>query len=251
LYLPECKPDEFGSIPLDQRIELLNKASKECEVLLSYCGGFNQVELLLDFDKLRFKKDNTFVGQSDNTILVNALTAKGLCKTLYGKGFYDMAKNLFKADQIIEELYEGITTTKVELGSSKVLQRGLMSGTLVGGNNYTFDLLQGTKFMPDLTKPFVLFVEGEDLFKDPKEVWVDFIRNIDSVMLQEGALKNLKGLIIGKFPSSINIKKSYFDKFLEDRGYLKNIPIIYDYPCGHNKDSIDYLPIGGEIQIKC
>ncbi|MDQ5913763.1 MAG: muramoyltetrapeptide carboxypeptidase [Patescibacteria group bacterium] len=251
LYLPKCKPDEFGSIPLDLRIELLNKASKECGVLLSYCGGFNQIELLLELQQLKFKGSNTFVGQSDNTILVNALTKKGVCKSLYGKGFYDMAKDLNMAEQMARELYEGLTKLKIKPSALKVLQAGVMEGTLVGGNNYTFDLLQGTEFMPDLSKPFVLFMEGEDLFKDSKEVWIDFIRNIDSVMLQKGAIENLRGLIIGKFPGSVAIKKEYWSKFTEDRDYLKGVPIIYDYPCGHNKESFKYLPIGKEVQIKC
>ncbi|USN97368.1 MAG: hypothetical protein H6799_03295 [Candidatus Nomurabacteria bacterium] len=70
---------------------------------------------------------------------------------------------------------------------------------IIGGNNYTFDLLQGTKFCPSFKNPYILFMEGEDILKESSEVWIDFIRNIDSIMLQAGALKNLKGLVIGKF----------------------------------------------------
>jgi muramoyltetrapeptide carboxypeptidase LdcA involved in peptidoglycan recycling len=243
LYFPETKPDEFGSIPIEQKISLINSASSECEVLLSLCGGFNQIELLQSFGDLKFRKENIFVGQSDNTVLVNALTALGVCKSLYGKGFYNMATDKSNTSEMVEELFAAVNQLKL----SKVSKS---NPTLVGGNNYTFDLLQGTRFCPKFNKPFVLFMEGEDILKDSSEIWVDFIRNIDSIMLQKGAVGNLKGLVIGKFPDSIKITSSQVNKFIKARPYLKDIPVSINYPCGHNNNSLKYLPIGGKVSVK-
>lgn len=243
LYLPESEPDEFGTIPTPQMVKLMNFASSECEILLSLCGGFNQVELLQNFDKLKLSKGNIFVGQSDNTILVNALPALDICKSLYGKGFYNMATDKSGTSKMVGELFAADKQLKFSNVSKS-------SPTLVGGNNYTFDLLQGTEFCPKFNKPFILFMEGEDILKDSSETWIDFIRNIDSIMLQAGALKNLKGLVIGKFPDSVKITKKQLDKFINDRPYLKGLPIATDYPCGHNKDSFKYLPIGQNISLK-
>jgi muramoyltetrapeptide carboxypeptidase LdcA involved in peptidoglycan recycling len=243
LYLPKSEPDEFGTIPIPQMVELINFASSECEVLLSLCGGFNQVELLQNFGKLKLRKENIFVGQSDNTILVNTLPALGICKGLYGKGFYDMATDKSNIFEMVEELFTSVTELKLDKVSSG-------SPTLVGGNNYTFDLLQGTRFCPKFNKPFILFMEGEDILKDSSETWVDFIRNIDSIMLQEGAVSNLKGLVIARFPDPIKISNAQLDKFIKDRTYLKNVPILTDYSCGHNKDSFKYLPIGGKVSLE-
>ena len=242
LYLPNTKADAFGSLSLNKRIESINRAAKENEVLLSYSGGFNQIELLLNFNKLRFRKDNIFVGQSDNTLLVNALPALSICKSLYGKGFYNIAKNPDLAKDMVEELYKSV----VKLKSLRLDKNPI----IIGGNNYTFDVLQGTKFCPSFKNPYILFMEGEDILKESSEVWIDFIRNIDSIMLQAGALKNLKGLVIGKFPDSVKITKKQLDKFINGRPYMKGLPIITDYPCGHNKGSSKYLPIGQNISLK-
>lgn len=242
LFLPTEKPDIFGSVSVESRIKSINDATSKCEVILSLCGGFNEIELLQNFDKLKFNKENIFVGQSDNTLLVNALPTLGICKSLYGKGFYNIATNKEKAGPMAQELYESILKLKFESKTA--------GARLIGGNNYTFDLLQGTRFSPDFSKPFVLFMEGEDILKDPTETWVDFIRNIDSVMLQKAAKENLRGLVIGKFPDSIKVSKKQLDKYIDERSYLKNMPIVIDYPCGHNKESLKYLPIGENISIK-
>ncbi len=250
LYLPKGEPDEFGSIPISQMIKLINSASSECEVLLSLCGGFNQVELLTRFNEIKFRKKNIFVGQSDNTILANALPALGICRSLYGKGFYDIARSTEQSNRLVEELYQSVTKLKNDEvftmeGKSNV------SGILIGGNNYTFDLLQGTRFCPSFKEPYILYMEGEDVLRDSTETWVDFIRNIDSILLQDEAKENLRAIILGKFPDSIKLKDSDMKRFLEDRPFLKDIPLILDFPCGHNKESTMYLPIGQELQIKC
>jgi muramoyltetrapeptide carboxypeptidase LdcA involved in peptidoglycan recycling len=254
LFLPSTKPDRFGSVSVDERVKLINEAAKECEVVLSLAGGFNQIELLYRFNELKFSKNNIFVGQSDNTILANALARSNKCKVLYGKGFYAMAINKDLTKKRAESLYQSVIKLKnnnnLEL-SGKPLQRVSALGILIGGNNYTFDLLQGTEFCPKFNRPFILFMEGEDILKDSSEVWIDFIRNIDSVLLQKGASENIRGLILGKFPETIKLKPADYRKFIEDRSALKNIPIIKDYECGHNKESSKYLPIGEEVSIKC
>jgi muramoyltetrapeptide carboxypeptidase LdcA involved in peptidoglycan recycling len=242
LYLPDCKPDRFGSIPTLKMIEQINIAANENEVLLSLSGGFNQIELLLSFERFKFRPENIFVGQSDNTLLVSALPSLGVCKSLYGKGFYDIATDRENAEEIVEELYRSI----IELKSAD----SSLEPVLLGGNNYTFDLLQGTRFCPKFNQPFILFMEGEDVLKDPSEVWRDFIRNIDSIALQNKAMDNLRGLILGKFPESIQVSDAEFNKFKKDRPYLKNIPVIRDFKCGHNKESFIYLPIGQRISVE-
>jgi muramoyltetrapeptide carboxypeptidase LdcA involved in peptidoglycan recycling len=242
LYFSESEADLFGSVSVEEKTSLINLAASENEILLSLIGGFNQIELLLSFAKLRFNKGNIFVGQSDNTLLVNTLPSLGVCKSLYGKGFYNIATDYGNAEEMVEELYESIVRLKSANSNS--------GAVLIGGNNYTFDLLQGTKFAPKFNQPFILFMEGEDILRNPSETWVDFIRNIDSVMLQDGAIANIRGLILGKFPDSIKISKEEFTKFKDERPYLKGIPVIRDFECGHNKKSFKYLPIGQRTSIK-
>ncbi len=250
LYLPKVKPDIFGSLSLERRINSINQAAAENEVVLSYAGGFNQIELLQRFDELKFNKTNIFVGQSDNTILANALPALKICKSLYGKGFFNIAKDPDSAAEMIEELYKAVLKLKSGLNSDLSSTSSQMP-ILVGGNNYTFDLLQGTRFCPKFDKSFILFMEGEDILKDSRETWVDFIRNIDSVMLQEGAIKNLRGLVIGRFPEEIKLNSAERKKFVADRDYLKDIPIWWDYDCGHNPNSLQYLQLGAKTSLKC
>ncbi len=248
LYLPKVKPDIFGSLSLERRINSINQAAAENEVVLSYAGGFNQIELLQRFDELKFNKTNIFVGQSDNTILANALPTLKICNSLYGKGFFNIAKDPDYGEEMVEELYKAVLKLKSGLNPDRNSPNS-QAPILVGGNNYTFDLLQGTRFCPKFDKPFILFMEGEDLLKDSSETWVDFIRNIDSVMLQEGAIKNLRRLVIGRFPAGIKLKSVERQKFVTDRDYLNDIPIWWDYDCGHNKKSYKYLPIGQSVPL--
>ena len=247
--------DIFGSRSVSERLNSVNWAAKNGNIIMAWNGGYNSIELLFDFAKINIPEDKVFVGYSDNTILANALPAKNICRGWQGPMLASYLRYpqyaglwaeclyaLFKND------YTKLTKLYNQVGA-KVYQAGLMSGKVWGGNNYTFDLLQGTEFAPSLKEPFILLLEGEDFVVAKDRIWQDFIRNLDSVMLLPGAMENIQGLLIGKFPASYKINTREVEESLRKRKYLKGIPIIYDFPRGYGQPAL-YLPIGEEMEIE-
>lgn len=245
--------DRFGSRPVDDRIESLTWAVENGDIIMAWDGGFNSIELLGRLDELPVT-DKPFVGYSDNTVLGNALAATGKCRFFYGPVMDDVVNKPRRRRQIAESLMSlykddsGSMTVQYNEAGPKTVQAGNMTGKIWGGNNYSFDLLPGTPFSPTFDTPYILFMEGEDILKQRKYVWRDFIRNIDAIMLLPGAQDNLQGIIIGRFPSSYRLKKDDVRAFVQARSYLKNVPIVIDFPCGHSSKNC-YLPIGQTVRI--
>lgn len=246
--------DIFESQTVSDRIASLNWAFQNADIVLPWKGGFNSIELLFAFEKIKPSKNTVFVGLSDNTILTNALPVRYSCRAWQGPNAWNWVKNPEQGELWARQLksmlkrdYQTVSKSYKAAGY-KVLQPGTMVGKIWGGNNYSFDLLQGTEFCPDFSEPYVLFMEGEDILKDQQLVWRDFARNIDSILLQRGALKNLRGLILGRFPSSYRLRKRELQAFVAQRPHLKGIPILYDFPCGHFSESL-YLPLAEELVI--
>ncbi len=246
--------DMFGSQPAFERIKSINWAAEKGDLVMAWNGGYNSIELFQDFDKIRMPKETIFLGYSDNTLLVNALPAAGVCRAWQGPMLANFVKTPGYVSlwlECLQALYRNDYTTVSSLYNQlgvTVFRPGLMEGRVWGGNNYTFDLLQGTSFCPSFENPYILLLEGEDFINDKGRIWQDFIRNLDSIMLLPGAQANLCGLLIGKFPASYKPDKREMAASFNMRAYLRNIPIAYDIPRGYYAPSL-YLPIGEPLSI--
>ena len=246
--------DAFESQPVKKRIQSLEWAFEINDIVMPWKGGFNSVELLAESDRIKTSKDKVFLGLSDNTLLANALPAMGLCRGWQGPSLWNWVKNPQFGGEWASTLYDLYSedyekmSERYNQSDISVYRPGEMRGKIWGGNNYSFDLLQGTNFWPDLTKPYNLFMEGEDILTDQKYVWRDFIRNIDAIMLQEGAKENLRGLMLGRFPETYELKRGDVNAFVRARAWLTDVPIVYNFPCGHMKRSL-YLPLGEKVKI--
>ncbi len=203
---------------------------------------------------IRARKESVFIGYSDNTLLVNALPATNKCRGWLGPMIATMLRYPEYVDlwalnimNWLEGNYRAVTDQYNSLGM-KVLNVGTMRGPIVGGNAYTFDLLQGTKFSPKFNKPFIYLLEGENFIMDSKRVWQDTVRNFDSIMLQTGARKNIQGLLISKYPSTFKLNERELIESIKNRKYLKQLPVIYDFPRGYDQPSL-IMPVGEEISI--
>ena len=73
-----------------------------------------------------------------------------------------------------------------------MINNGVAEGTILGANLCTFNLLQGTEYMPDL-KNSVLFLEDDETSKQ-----YDFDRNLQS-LIHLSAFSGVKGIVIGRF----------------------------------------------------
>ncbi len=221
---------------------------------MAWNGGYNSVELFSEFESLVIAKNKIFVGYSDNTLLINALPAMGVCRSWQGPMLANWVKTPEYGELWAESLYAlyvGDFKALTSLYNQKamtVYRPGKMRGKVWGGNNYTFDLLQGTSFCPNFSKPYILQLEGEDFIVAKDRIWQDFIRNLDSIMLLPGAAENITGLLIGKFPDTYMLNIREVESSFEQRKYLDSIPIIYDFPRGYCQPALP-LPLGEELQI--
>ena len=260
ICLPNSKPDIFGSVSVDERIASINEGLAFSNNLLSFAGGFNSIELLRRFDEIKATSKTTFIGSSDGTILLNALYAQKSASGLYGPDFMCMVFDIEHIKQTVYLLAAALRgdfksiSASLNTGSTRVSQNGSHELVIVGGNNYTFDLLQGTRFAPVLNRPFALLMEGEyaegNTLSSRSEIFADFIRNVDSVLLQPGAAKNIRALLIGRFPEYIGVEDDYFKKLIADRPLLQNIPVVYELAVGHTKN-VSYIPYGMPVKLVC
>ncbi len=242
--------DVFGSRRASERFKSLSEALKNSDIALAWDGGFNSIELLAYSELFRTAQRSRFAGYSDNTIIANALSQG----SFYGPSMDDylnparLNQNAARSLYLLYKKDIRAYSSLYELEKVKIITPGVMKGRILGGNNYSFSLLQGNQLCPEFNKPYILFMEGEDILKRKEYIWRDFIRNIDAIMLLPSARENLQGLMVGRFPDTYNLKYQDIKGFLQTRDYLKRIPIVFDVPCGHGQKPL-YLPLNQAITI--
>lgn len=259
--------DEFISSPIDSRVEDLHEAfsDKNVKAVITVIGGFNSNQLLryIDWDLIR-NNPKIFCGFSDITALNNAIFAKTGIVTYSGPHYstfgqklhFDYTLEYFKKCLIIEEPFE-ITASdlwsddlwfldqnKRELIKNQghvVINKGQAEGTILGANLCTFNLLQGTKYFPDLVGS-VLFLE-DDAMVDA----VTFDRDLQSLIHLPG-FKKVKGLVIGRFQKSSKMTNDLLVQIVKTKKELADLPVIANTDFGHTDPKITF-PVGGEVRI--
>ena len=122
-----------------------------------------------------------------------------------------------------------------------VLQEGEAEGTIVGGNLCTFNLLQGTPFMPPL-EGSVVFAEDDDQVRP----W-DFDRDLVSLLQQPASA--------GSGPGDRPVPEGHRhdprspgpDRRLQARAGRP--PVIANVDFGHTTPIITF-PVGGTVEIR-
>ncbi|MCX6719486.1 MAG: LD-carboxypeptidase, partial [Candidatus Taylorbacteria bacterium] len=122
-----------------------------------------------------------------------------------------------------------------------VINEGEASGTLLGANLCTLNLLQGTEYFPDLNNA-VLFLEDDSESKS-----VNFDRDLQS-LIHQPSFKGVKGLVIGRFQKTSEITAEKLIKIIKSKAELKNLPVIANVDFGHTSPIITF-PIGGEVSM--
>ncbi len=259
--------DEFVSSSIKSRVEDLHEAflDKNVKAILTTIGGFNSNQLLKYIDYKLIKKNPKIIcGYSDITALSNAIYAKTGLVTYYGPHYstfgmlngFDYTLDYFKKCFMLEKEFDIIASKewsddewyfeqeKREFLSNngfKFVNNGEVKGEIVGGNLCTFNLLQGTEFMPSL-KNKIVFVE-DDYESRP----VLFDRDLQS-LLHQPDFDDVRALVIGRFQKKSNVQENILKKIISTKKELENIPVIYDVDFGHTSPMITF-PIGGKIKI--
>ena len=123
-----------------------------------------------------------------------------------------------------------------------IINEGKASGTILGANLCTFNLLQGTEYFPDL-KDSILFIEDDD-----ESLAHTFDRDLQSLIHQPG-FEKVKGIVIGRFQKKSEIPNDILIKIIKSKKELNNLPVIANVDFGHTSPIITY-PIGGEVNLE-
>jgi len=260
--------DAFGSSSIAARVSDLHDAFSDSSVagILTVIGGFNSNQLLryLDYDLIR-ANPKVLCGYSDITALTNAITAKTGLVTYSGPQFSTFAMQ--KGFEYIAEYFEKClmndapfdlipsptwsndswyedqeNRTFIDNEGFWVMNEGEVTGTIVGGNQCTLNLLQGTEFMPSLDGT-VLFLEEDD-----EEHVVAIDRDLQS-LIHLPDFKGVRGIVIGRFQPGTGMTRELLTKIIATKKELANIPVIANVDFGHTTPMITF-PIGGEVSLK-
>jgi muramoyltetrapeptide carboxypeptidase LdcA involved in peptidoglycan recycling len=259
--------DEFRSSSIKSRIDDLHEAfiDKNVKAVFAVIGGFNCNQLLRYIDWNIIKNNpKIFIGFSDTTALQNAIFTKtglvtnsGPAWSTFGqKLHFDYTLEYFKKCLMNEDSF-AINPSKewtddlwyldqdkrspINNDGWLIINEGKASGTLLGANLCTFNLLQGTEFFPDLNDS-VLFIE-DDLETKP----TNFDRDLQS-LIHLPSFIGVKGIVIGRFQNDSKMTNEKLVKIIKTKEELKNIPVIANVDFGHTSPIITF-PIGGEVSI--
>lgn len=263
--------EDYVSSSIESRVEDLNEAfaDKNVKAILTVIGGFNSNQILdyIDYENIK-NNPKIICGFSDITALLGAINTKTGLNVYYGPHFssFGMEKGFeYTLEYFIKMFCE---KNPIEINSSKtwsndawfidqqnrdfiqnegmfIINEGEAEGKIIGGNLCTFNLLHGTKYMPDL-EDAILFIE-DDGMAEKAFMW-EFDRNLQSLIMQEG-FEKVKGIVIGREEKNSAMTKERWIKLIKGKKELNNIPVIAGADFGHTTPIFTF-PIGGKAKLK-
>ncbi len=206
-------------------------------------GGYGTVRIIDQIDFTAFEQHPKWVvGFSDITTLHSTIHNLGIASihaTMPGgikRASEEAKQSLYKA--LFGHSYD------FEISSNPLNRNGNAKGVLIGGNLSILNSMIGS-FSEVNMNGKILFIEdvGEDLYRIDRMMYT---------LKRTGALKNLKGIIVGDFDYNVQ-KDTLFGG--THREIMLNIvkdyefPVLFDFPAGHISDNRALL-FGKEISIE-
>ena len=259
--------DDFISSSIQSRVEDLHDAFRDTRVkaVITVIGGFNSNQLLryLDWDLIR-NNPKIFCGYSDITALNIALLVKtGLVSysgphysTFSQELYFDYTLDYFKKCLFLDDPFEVSPSDTwsddfwwknqkarnlIRNNGFLIIQEGRASGTILGANLCTFNLLQGTEYFPSLNNS-VLFIED-----DEESLPHTFDRDLQSIIHLPG-FTGVQGIAIGRFQDASKMTDELLTQIIQTKRELRKMPVIANVDFGHTDPSITF-PIGGEVDL--
>ncbi|EKE04823.1 MAG: hypothetical protein ACD_19C00432G0019 [uncultured bacterium] len=259
--------NDFTSSLIESRIEDLHEAfsDKNVKAIFTAIGGANSNQLLnyIDWELIK-NNPKIFCGFSDITALNNSIFAKTGLVTYSGPHYSTFGQKLH-FDYTLDYLKKCLMNNDpIEIKPSEswsddswykdqddrkliknncwlVINEGKAVGTILGGNLCTFNLLQGTEYMPDLDNS-ILFLE-DDYLSNPET----FDRDLQS-LIHLPNFNKVKGIVIGRFQNKSNVTNELLTQIIKTKKELNNIPVVANVDFGHTDPKVT-LPIGGTVAI--
>ncbi|WP_162011844.1 S66 family peptidase [Streptococcus sp. S784/96/1] len=255
--------DIFFSSSIESRVSDLEAAFSDptVDAIMTTIGGFNCNELLpyLNYDVIA-QNPKIFCGYSDTTALLNGIYAKTGMQTYMGPSY-----SSFKMQQGQEYQSKmwlnAVTQSQYALTPStewssdawydpslprsffptewKVYNHGKASGTAIGGNISTLNLLTGTEYAPKPDKYVLFLEEAED------DNYVIILRHLTAILQ---AYPNPQAVLFGRFPKETEMTQEILMAIFDKHPILKQVPVMYDLDFAHTQPLFT-ITIGGEVSI--
>lgn len=264
--------DAFTSSPIDARISDLHKAfsDKNVKAILTVIGGFNSNQLLshIDYDLIK-ENPKIFCGYSDITALSNSIYAKTGLVTYSGPhyssfgmkyGFdysLDYFKKMFFEDTSFEITASDVWSNDPWFADQEkrdffknpghfVINEGIATGTIIGGNLSTLSLLTGTEYMPKFPKNTILFIENDSTASGSIYI-LEFDRMLQA-LIHQPEFKNVSGIVFGRAEKNCDMTNEKWTLMIKNKLELSKIPVIAGFDFGHTTPIFTF-PIGGTAKI--
>lgn len=215
---------------LRERIADLEWALRDRSIKAILCnrGGYGTIQLI---NKLPVKKfaahPKWLIGFSDITTIHGMENRAGVM-SIHGTMCSLMAKSKGQGmtNTLLRDLLLG-TVPEYETPAHPLNRRGHATGTLVGGNLYTFTPVLGTDADATLASDFILFIEevGENMTHIDRQI---------NTLILNGVFDRCKGVVLGEF-TECEANLDYIDVEEMIVSYLKDydIPVLCGFPAGH------------------
>jgi muramoyltetrapeptide carboxypeptidase len=240
----EQRASDFNSMVADANVK----------AIIAIRGGYGTPRILplIDYRSLK-RNPKIIVGYSDVTALQLAIFRKTGLVTFSGPmSGVEMWDGI---DPYTEDKFWRIITSNKKVEHLRnpdeetlaIMRAGTGSGRILGGNFALVASLIGTPYMPDLKKAILVL---EDVDEAP--------HRIDRMLAQlshAGILKNLSGLVFGKFTDCVpsDPTKPYLtiDQILQEIPAKVTCPVIANFQYGHIAKKLT-IPLGlkGRIETK-
>ena len=228
----ERRASNFMGMWLDPRVK----------AVIGGTGGYGATRMIPYLEPEVFRRNpKIFVGYSDITALHLWLMRQGGLRVFHGPTVDDLIP--IARDQTTSSLLTAMTTPrpggKIGRDLARAVRPGRVTGRLTGGNLSLVQQTIGTSYEID-TRDSILFLEET---YDPMSVADERLVH----MRAAGLLNHVRGVVFGHL-SLDRSEEDEFEDFLLDLLSDLDIPILMDFPAGHEVPNLT-LPFGTEVEM--
>lgn len=205
-------------------------------------GGYGATRMIPYLEPEIFRRNpKIFVGYSDITALHLWLMRQAGLRVFHGPTVDDLIP--LARDPTTSALMTAMTNprpvTKIGREMARAVRPGRVTGRLTGGNLSLVQQTIGTSYEID-TQGAILFLEET---VDPMSVADERLVH----MRAAGLLNHVRGVVFGQL-SLDRSEEDEFEDFLLDLLSDLDIPILMDFPAGHEVPNLT-LPLGTEVEL--
>lgn len=228
----ERRASNFMGMWLDPRVK----------AVIGGTGGYGATRMIPYLEPEVFRRNpKIFVGYSDITALHLWLMRQAGLRVFHGPTVDDLIP--IARDPTTSSLLAAITTprptTRFGRETTRAVRPGRATGRLTGGNLSLVQQTIGTSYEID-TRGAILFLEETH---DPMSVADERLVHLRAA----GLLRDVKGVVFGHL-SLDRSEEDEFEDFLLDLLSDLDVPILMDFPAGHEVPNIT-LPFGTEVEL--